>query len=111
VLGGAIGNIIDRVFYGVWFAALNPDTYPNALFYGRVVDMFYFDLWDFRWPDWVPLVGGSQTSTPIFNLADAAISVGIVVILIFQKRLFDIGGVRQKPTPNTPPDAPASPGL
>jgi signal peptidase II len=109
VLGGAIGNIIDRVFYGVWFAALNPDTYPNALFYGRVVDMFYFDLWDFRWPDWVPLVGGSQTSTPIFNLADAAISVGIVVILIFQKRLFNIAVAPRQPAAATPQGEPSAP--
>ncbi|MDX2063505.1 MAG: signal peptidase II [Bacteroidia bacterium] len=89
ILGGALGNIIDRVFYGVWFAELNPESYPNALFYGRVVDMFAFDLWRFTWPDWVPGVGGQATSTPVFNVADAAISVGIVVLLVFQRRFFE----------------------
>jgi signal peptidase II len=86
ILGGALGNIIDRVFYGAWFAGIN--SYEGGLLHGRVVDMFFFDLWNFRWPAWVPGWGGGFTSTPIFNFADACISVGIVAILIFQKRLF-----------------------
>jgi signal peptidase II len=90
ILGGALGNIIDRVFYGAWFGkgGLQLNQYTGGLLHGRVVDMFYFDLWRFQWPDWVPALGGSGTSTPIFNFADACISVGIVAILIFQKRLF-----------------------
>lgn len=86
ILGGAIGNIIDRLFYGVWFMEIN--RYEGGLFHGRVVDMFFFDLWRFTWPNWVPGLGGTYASTPIFNIADAAISIGIVVILVFQKRFF-----------------------
>lgn len=86
IFGGAIGNIIDRVFYGVWFASTN--NYEGGLFHGRVVDMFYLDAWEGFIPQGVPLFGGSYMSLwPIFNIADAAISIGIVCILIFQNKL------------------------
>jgi signal peptidase II len=89
IFGGAVGNIIDRTFYGLFFADIN--DYTGGLFHGRVVDMFYLDIWKGQLPDWMPLFGGEYTSLwPIFNIADAAISVGIVVILIFQGRFFKL---------------------
>ncbi|GAB4403007.1 MAG: lipoprotein signal peptidase [Bacteroidia bacterium] len=87
IFGGAVGNIIDRTFYGVFFSKIN--YYEGGLFHGRVVDMFYLDIWKGRLPEWMPLVGGDYTSLwPIFNIADSAISIGIVIILIFQSRFF-----------------------
>lgn len=97
VLAGAIGNIIDCVFYGVVFnnpmppetASLFPDGGGYAsLLQGRVVDMFYFPLFSFNWPDWLPIIGGRHFEffKPIFNLADAAISCGIIAILLFYSK-------------------------
>ncbi len=87
ILGGAIGNIIDRLFYGMWFSEMN--DYEGGLFHGRVVDMFYVDIWQGYLPSWVPFLGNEYYSFwPIFNVADAAISVGIVAIIVFQKHLF-----------------------
>ncbi|MCC8410679.1 lipoprotein signal peptidase [Mucilaginibacter sp. UR6-1] len=83
ILAGALGNIIDCVFYGKVF-----DYAP--LFHGRVVDMFYFPLIRGNFPQWFPVWGGEDFEffRPIFNLADAAISVGVIMILLFQKRYF-----------------------
>ncbi|GIV42903.1 MAG: hypothetical protein KatS3mg035_0026 [Bacteroidia bacterium] len=87
ILGGAIGNIIDRLFYGVWFAQIN--DYEGGFLHGRVVDMFYFDIYQGILPDWIPIWGGTYTALwPIFNIADTAISVGIIAIILFQKNLF-----------------------
>lgn len=87
IFGGAMGNIIDRTFYGLWFSSIN--EYDGGLFHGRVVDMFYLDIWKGQLPEWLPIWGGDYTSLwPIFNIADSAISIGIVVILIFQGRFF-----------------------
>jgi len=89
ILGGAVGNLIDSVFYGVW---LNNAPYnaTTPWFHGQVVDMFYIDIWEGYIPEWVPLWGGSYTALwPIFNIADASIFVGVLIILIFQKRFFD----------------------
>ncbi|MBA4300070.1 signal peptidase II [Algoriphagus alkaliphilus] len=88
ILGGAIGNLVDSVFYGVW---LNNAPYnaPTPWFHGQVVDMFYFDIWEGYIPDWVPLWGGSYTALwPIFNIADASIFIGVGIILIYQNRFF-----------------------
>ncbi|SIS51639.1 lipoprotein signal peptidase [Belliella pelovolcani] len=88
ILGGAIGNLIDSVFYGVW---LNNAPYnaPTPWLHGQVVDMFYIDIWEGYIPDWVPLWGGSYTALwPIFNIADASIFVGVAIILVFQSRFF-----------------------
>lgn len=82
ILGGAVGNIIDRTFYGVLFDHIN--VYEGGLFFGRVVDMFYFDLFDLPLPGFMG--GGTYHLWPIFNIADAAITFGILVILLFQGR-------------------------
>lgn len=87
ILGGAIGNIIDRLFYGIWFAPMN--DYEGGFLHGRVVDMFYFDIYQGILPDWIPIWGGTYTALwPIFNIADTAISIGIIAIIVFQKSLF-----------------------
>jgi signal peptidase II len=80
IISGAIGNIIDSVFYGVWF---NYDTW----FHGRVVDMLYFPLVQTIIPEWFPFWAGEEFEffRPVFNVADAAISIGFVLILFFQK--------------------------
>ncbi len=94
VLAGATGNIIDSLFYGLLFdesthsqlAAFLPEGGGYApLFYGKVVDMFYFPIIETDLPRWLPLVGGNHFIffSPIFNFADAAISCGMIVILIF----------------------------
>ncbi len=96
VLAGAAGNIIDCVFYGQIFnnppAPLVAEFVPfgtgyESLFHGRVVDMFYFPLFSFDWPRWMPLVGGEHFIffSPVFNFADAAISCGIVALLLFYR--------------------------
>ncbi|MBD3630732.1 lipoprotein signal peptidase [Cyclobacterium sp.] len=89
ILGGAVGNLIDSVFYGVWLNNAPFDA-PNPWFHGQVIDMFYIDIWEGFIPEWVPLMGGSYTALwPIFNIADASIFVGVAIILIFQKRFFE----------------------
>jgi len=88
ILGGAIGNLVDSVFYGVWLNNAPYDA-PTPWFHGQVVDMFYFDIWEGYIPDWFPLWGGSYTALwPIFNVADASIFIGVAIILIFQNRFF-----------------------
>ena len=95
VLAGAIGNIIDSVFYGVIFdhsfgqvATLFPENggYAGWL-HGKVVDMFYFPLIETTWPNWMPIWGGQEFIffRPIFNLADSAICVGVFLLLIFYR--------------------------
>ena len=80
ILGGAVGNIIDRMFYGMLF------DYGN-FFQGRVVDFIHVNLWSGYVPDAVPLVGGTYMALfPIWNVADMAIVVGVVGILVFQKK-------------------------
>ncbi len=94
ITAGAAGNIIDCVFYGLIFnnpmppevAVMFPEGGGYApVFHGMVVDMFYFPLFSFNWPEWVPWVGGENFLffQPVFNLADAAISVGMIVLILF----------------------------
>ena len=94
VFAGAVGNIIDSVCYGVVFSESTHHALATFLpegggyapwFFGKVVDMFYFPIIDTEWPDWMPLVGGDRFVffSPIFNVADASISCGVIALLIF----------------------------
>jgi Lipoprotein signal peptidase len=99
ILVGAIGNIVDGVFYGVLFSESTPlevakflpegGGYAAPLF-GKVVDMFYFPIIDSTFPKWVPFVGGEDFIffSPIFNFADSCISVGVFYLLLFQRKFF-----------------------
>ncbi|MDX2196169.1 MAG: lipoprotein signal peptidase [Cytophagales bacterium] len=87
ILGGAIGNVIDSTFYGV-FLDNAPYNAPMPWFYGQVIDMFYIDIWEGYIP--VPFVGPVYYAFwPIFNIADASIFISVCIILIFQKRFFE----------------------
>lgn len=103
ILAGAVGNIIDSVFYGVLFSEstmIAPATFLPAgggyapLFYGRVVDMFYFPIIQSSWPTWMPFVGGESFVffSPIFNFADAAISCGMIALILFYRKYFSSKG-------------------
>ncbi|MFD2200149.1 lipoprotein signal peptidase [Shivajiella indica] len=97
ILGGAIGNLIDSIFYGVWLNNA-PFNAPTPWFHGQVIDMFYIDIWEGFLPEWIPIWGGSYTALwPIFNIADASIFVGVAIILIFQGRFFNEGLKQEKP--------------
>jgi signal peptidase II len=97
ILAGAAGNMIDCAFYGLIFSASNPVTGDIAILFppeggyagflhGKVVDMIYFPMGHF--PHWLPLIGGRLFFEPVFNLADAAITIGVVNLLLFQKQFF-----------------------
>lgn len=99
VLVGAIGNVIDCLFYGEIFSASTytqvaqlfpPDGGYTGFLYGKVVDMFYFPIIDTVLPEWVPFYGGEPFIffRPIFNFADACISCAVVYMLIFQRKFF-----------------------
>jgi len=89
ILAGAIGNLIDSLFYGVWLDNAPYDA-PFNLFNGQVIDMLYFPLFEFTWPSWVPFVGGQYFHffNAIFNIADSSIFIGVAILLIFQKTFF-----------------------
>ena len=97
IFAGAIGNIIDSVFYGIWFshsygqiAEFMPEQGYASLFYGHVVDMLQFPLATWIWPTWVPFVGGESYTffEYVFNIADFAISCGVGILLFFNKIIF-----------------------
>lgn len=90
ILGGAIGNLIDSIFYGVFLDGNVMIYSENGAFFpwfhGQVIDMFYFDIWSGYLSSDLPLIGGTYVSFwPIFNVADSAIFIGVVMLLIFQK--------------------------
>jgi signal peptidase II len=89
ILGGAVGNVIDSTFYGV-FLGNQPIGSYSPWFHGQVIDMLFFPIFDFMWPEWVPMVGGEYFLffSPVFNIADSSIFIGVATILIFQKRFF-----------------------
>ena len=100
IFAGALGNIIDSVFYGVFFsettynqlATFLPEEGGYApLMFGHVVDMFQFPMFTWTWPSWLPIVGGNQFTffEPVFNIADSAISVGVVLLLLQQRKAAD----------------------
>ncbi len=98
IFAGALGNIIDSIFYGVIFNESNQEVatlFSNdpygKLFYGKVVDMLYFPIIkNATWPEWVPYFGGNSFSffDPIFNIADTAISTGVGILIFFNKKAF-----------------------
>jgi len=117
IFAGALGNIIDSIFYGIFFddsfrkvaTFLPPEGGYDSLFHGKVVDMFYFPMVDtmlpdwlpsmsFNIPEWLPLIGGNNYSffvnrhftffDPVFNVADSAISAGVAILIVFNKRVF-----------------------
>lgn len=83
ILAGAVGNVIDSTFYGVLLHNA-PYGSPTPWFHGQVIDMIFVDFWEGFIPDWVPVWGGQYYSTPIFNIADSCIFIGVCSILIFQ---------------------------
>lgn len=97
ITAGAAGNIFDCVFYGVIFnnpmppeiaEIFPPDGGYSTWFEGRVVDMLYFPVFDFYWPEWVPMIGGKyyEFFAYIFNLADSAICVGVALLIFFYSK-------------------------
>ena len=97
IFAGALGNIIDSVFYGVIFtdsygkiAEIFPEKGYASLFYGNVVDMLQFPLVEWTWPSWIPFVGGENYLffQYIFNIADTAISTGVGILIFFNKKIF-----------------------
>lgn len=105
ILAGAFGNIIDSVFYGIIFdhsvgqvSTLFSDQPYGTLFHGKVVDMFYFPIWSGNLPNWLPIWGGKFFTffNAIFNVADAAISIGVAILIIFNKKAFATPGTHQE---------------
>lgn len=90
ILGGAIGNAVDSIFYGVLLEGNAIIGAESPWFYGRVIDMLYFPLFDGYFPDWLPIWGGRYFSffSAIFNIADSSIFLGATGILLFQHRFF-----------------------
>jgi signal peptidase II len=98
ILAGAIGNIIDSAFYGMIFSEsfnqpailFPPGGGYSSFLHGRVVDMFYFPIINTQWPAWSPFRAGESFIffRPVFNIADSAITCGVISILLFQKKMF-----------------------
>ena len=109
LLAGAAGNLIDCMFYGLVFSESTPyvvstmvpwgEGYAGFLT-GKVVDMFYFPLIQTTWPDWMPFCGGEEFIffSPVFNFADACVSVGVVAMLLFCRKELATLGEREKVT-------------
>ena len=97
ITAGALGNVIDCIAYGLIFdnplppqvaQMFPPDGGYASLFNGRVVDMLYFPLCEWNWPQWMPMIGGNHFVffQPIFNIADASLSVSVIVLILFYAR-------------------------
>ena len=109
ILAGALGNLIDSIFYGMIFSESSfhvakfvpwGEGYAD-IFYGRVVDMLYFPIVDTTLPEWFPIKGGERFTffDPVFNIADAAISCGVITLLLFQKTF--LNNQETKPAENS----------
>lgn len=113
IFAGALGNIIDSVFYGVLFADSNgaiAEFLPEGggygkLLQGKVVDMLYFPIWKGYLPDWLPFYGGKYFTffEPVFNIADVAISTGVGLLLVFNKKAFRSSNENQENQNSTIP--------
>jgi signal peptidase II len=98
IMAGAIGNILDSAFYGLIFSEsynqsailFPPGGGYSSFLHGRVVDMFYFPVIDTHWPEWSPIKAGESFVffRPVFNIADSAITCGVISIVLFQKKMF-----------------------
>ena len=98
IFAGALGNILDSIFYGIFFdhslgqvAAFLPETGGYApVFYGKVVDMLYFPLFQGVLPEWIPFMGGKYFTffEPVFNIADSAICIAVILLIAFNKSVF-----------------------
>jgi signal peptidase II len=99
IFAGAAGNIIDSILYGIIFSESTPyaisTLFPieggyGTWLHGKVVDMFYFPLFEFNWPSWIPWIGGTEFVffRYIFNLADTSISIGIFILFLFYRNTF-----------------------
>ena len=107
IFAGALGNILDSVFYGILFSDSHmqvAEFLPEgggyaAIFYGNVVDMLHFPIWSGILPEWLPLIGGKYFSffDPVFNVADVAISTGIGILIVFNKKAFKESSKIYKP--------------
>jgi signal peptidase II len=113
ILGGAIGNIIDSAFYGMLFSDssyqvaefLPPEGGYAPFLHGRVVDMLYFPIIEGHFPSWFPFWGGEEFLffRPVFNIADSSITIGVIMILLFQSRFFRKEETHERTTvPGTP---------
>lgn len=108
VLTGAIGNMLDSIFYGLIFTASSTEyvsymvpfgTGYTGVLMGKVVDMFRFPFFTYTWPDWVPFFGGQHGTffDPVFNFADSCVSVGVISLLFFcREELEQLGGGKKK---------------
>ena len=114
IIAGAAGNIVDCVLYGPLFSESTPYSVSQLvpwgegyapMLKGKVVDMFYFPLVEWNWPDWLPFIGGNHFIffSPIFNFADACISCGVIAILLFYSKCMNWGlevPIQDDATPN-----------
>lgn len=118
IYAGALGNLIDSMFYGMIFSKSDWGVVASAFpaeggyagfLHGKVVDMLYFPIIKSNWPSWVPGIGGNEFEffSPIFNIADASISIGVITLILFQKRFFRKES-DNKPTPTVETSAEVS---
>ncbi len=118
IYAGAVGNLIDSMFYGMIFEQSVPFTTQVAVFmpktgsyapflYGKVVDMFYFPIiQNAHFPNWFPIWGGEEFEffRPVFNFADAAISTGVISLFVFQRKFFKENDVESEPSTEIGPE-------